>query len=136
MHDVGSSLSYGVLYWGYSTTRETAFKAQKRCIRSICGIHQTNSCKPHFINLHIRGIILVKSNISSYVTLKTSRLQNTLCNKTSRIAVYSNSIFCMSIKIYNKLPQKLNSIAIFKRKLKDFLIQKAYYSVKEFLEEK
>lgn len=32
---VGSTLSFGILYWGYSTDKEIAFKAQKKCIRSL-----------------------------------------------------------------------------------------------------
>lgn len=145
---VGSTLSYGVLYWGYSTDKEIAFKAQKKCIRSICGLRQTDSCKQHFISLKILTLpslfiylasILVKSNITSYDTLTSSRLKNTLRNKTSHTRAYRNSVFCMSIKIYNKLPidiKNINSIIVFKRKLKDMLIKKAYYSIAEFLEEK
>jgi len=44
----------------------------------------------------------------------------------------------MPSTVYNKLPKNLREIQVestFKRALKEFLIDKAYYSVAEYLEE-
>ena len=49
-----------------------------------------------------------------------------------------NSLYVMGPRIYNKIPLIIKEAAsdhIFTQKLKAFLILKAYYSVREFLEE-
>ncbi|XP_072934947.1 uncharacterized protein [Epargyreus clarus] len=68
---VATTLRYGVMFWGNSTNRELAFKAQRRCIRAMCNLKQRDSCKPHFKKLHILTLpslyifecaVFVKSN--------------------------------------------------------------------------
>ncbi|KAJ8707726.1 hypothetical protein PYW07_011403 [Mythimna separata] len=41
---VASILRYGIIFWGNSTNRETAFKAQKRSIRAMFKLQVTDSC--------------------------------------------------------------------------------------------
>lgn len=48
---VASALRYGVIFWGNSTNKEVVFKMQKKCIRSMCGIKQTDSCVPFFFQI-------------------------------------------------------------------------------------
>lgn len=142
---VGSTLRYGVLFWANSTNKELAFKAQKKCIRSICTLKQTDSCKKHFQELKLltlpsiyiyEAALLVKRNIDKYETLNLKRHKSTLRAPICKTSMYSKSLFNMRIKIYNKLPQTIKdtcSFHIFKNKLKEFLIKKAYYTIEEFI---
>lgn len=144
---VGSTLRYGVLFWANSTNKEMAFKAQKKCIRSICTLKQTDSCKKHFQELKLltlpsiyiyEAALLVKRNIDKYDTLNLKRHKSTLRAPVCKTAMYSKSLFNMRIKIYNKLPQSIKDICsfnIFKNNLKEFLINKAYYNIGEFIDD-
>ncbi|KAF9822913.1 hypothetical protein SFRURICE_010442 [Spodoptera frugiperda] len=40
-------LRYGVIFWGNSTDKDVAFKAQKRCIRSMFQLDTTDTCSPY-----------------------------------------------------------------------------------------
>ena len=43
---VVSVLSYGLIIWGNSVDVQIVIKAQKKCIRAMCGAHFLDSCKP------------------------------------------------------------------------------------------
>lgn len=145
---VSTTLRYGIIFWGNSTNREMAFKAQKQCLRAICLLKPTESCKPFFVGLKILTLpslyiheisIFVKENQSKFEKLKTRRHQNTLKSKKHNTALFSKSCLGMGPKIYNNLPKTLKSmtnINHFKSQLKKFLIEKAYYSINEFLDDK
>lgn len=145
---VGSTLKYGILFWGNSTNKEFAFKAQKKCIRSICGLKQTDSCRAEFRRLKLLTLAsmyileaasITKRDISNYESMISTRHRNELKLPKSRTVKFKSSVFCMSVKIYNKLPDSIKSIqtlASFKYKLKAFLIQKVYYTINEYLNDK
>lgn len=49
-----------------------------------------------------------------------------------------NIAYNMAPKIYNRLPKNINSIQIyniFKRKLNDWLLEKCFYSINDFLQQ-
>lgn len=105
---VGSMLRYGLLYWGCSADRETAFKAQKKCIRAMSGLNPTDSCRPHFESFKILTLpslfiydvsIFVRNNIGEYENLKSVSHNTRLCNPKSHTAVYVNSIFGVGVKM-------------------------------------
>ena len=55
-----------------------------------------------------------------------------------RLTLYEGEAHYSGIKLYNNLPghlKNMNSITTFKKSLKCHLIDKAYYSVGEFLDE-
>jgi hypothetical protein len=65
----------------------------------------------------------------SYVPYNTSSCQ--FC----RIIILRNGVANLGIKLYNKLPKKLEEIQEFKGKLKYFLLQHIFNSVDEYLSE-
>lgn len=148
-------LSYGVMLWGNSTDSQTIFILQKKLIRIIANIEQTDSCKPHFQKLNILTLpclyILelckfVRKHQNYYTSCQDTQKRynfrhnkNKLNKPQSRIKMHSTSPLIMSIQIYNKLPNEIRQetkISIFINKLKRFLVLKAYYTVKEFLDDK
>lgn len=145
---VSTTLRYGIIFWGNSTNREMAFKAQKQCLRAICLLKTTESCKPFFISLKVLTLpslyiyeisIFVKENLSKFEKLNTRRHQSTLKSKKHNTALFSKSCLGMGPKIYNKLPKTLKSMTNFnhfKSQIKKFLIEKAYYSINEFLDDR
>lgn len=144
---ITSTLRYGVIFWGNSTDRELVFKAQKKCLRSVCGLKPTQSCKPYFIELKILTFpclyvfeiaLYVKSNISQFSVFNSIRQQHKIVNKRSKTALCAKSVFGMAPKIYNKLPQSIRATEgqEFKKLLLEFLTRNAFYSVKEYLDYK
>jgi hypothetical protein len=144
-------LSYGVTLWGNSTNVQELFLLQKKCIRIITHIKQTDSCKTHFQNLQIltlpsmyvfESCKFVRNHPKLYSTVGDeprryeSRFKNNLVQTTSKLKLHSNGPYAMSIRIYNKLPPQIkneHNIKVFTRTLKKYLIEKAYYSVRDYI---
>lgn len=150
---VASTLRYGIIYWGNSVNKEYVFKAQKRCIRAMCGLQSTDSCQPLFKSLKILTLpslyiyevnIFVKTNMHLYeIAFKSQyrklRDKNKLELKVpfAGTALMRKSFFCMAQRIFNKLPcsiKKLNLVN-FKRKLCTILIQKCYYCLSDYFDD-
>lgn len=146
---VSSTLRYGLIFWGNSTWRECVFKAQKKCIRAIVNIPSYESCKPYFKQFKILTfpalyiyeiMIFIKTNPDMFNNyLKCNRHITKLSSITSKTALLRKSVFSMASKIHNKIPSTIRNIqnmTEFKNELKNFLIDKCYYSVQDFLSEK
>lgn len=143
---VASTLRYGIIFWGNSTHKEMAFKAQKRCIRAICKLKQTDSCVPHFKKYNVLTLpslyifetaVFVRSNLNLFNKLKSKR-DTKLCAPVRSTTLFSKSIFGMAPKIYNKLPKCIRNIDnthLYKLTLRKLLIGKCYYSLQEFLDD-
>lgn len=142
---VASALRYGVIFWGNSSHKEFAFKAQKRCIRSIFKISKLESCKPLFINYKLltlpciyiyETVSFVKANLDLFENLRSDRCQYNLCALPHKTAWFGKSICGMATTIFNKLPKhvkQIQNINIFKSEIKKLLIDKAYYNISEYL---
>lgn len=154
-----SVMRYGIEIWGNSTKDKIIFKIQKRAIRIILGLKQDKStyikphCKPHFIkhkiltfySLYIyQSVIHIKKNIHNQTTNSNIHSHNTrqandiYTTFHKRTLTQHNSNYINS-KLYNKLPatlKNITSITCFKNKLKEFLSNKAYYSIEEYLIDK
>lgn len=146
--------SYGIILWGNSTDAPSLFTLQKKLIRIITNIEQTDSCKPYFqkhkiltlISIYILELCkLVRNYPDSYETREKIQTKYSLRHKnrlnlpTSRLKLHSSSPYAMSIKIYNKLPENIkqeNKTNLFLKKLKQFLITKSYYTIEEYLTDK
>lgn len=147
-------LSYGITLWGNSTDAPTLFTMQKKLIRIIVNIEPTDSCRPHFQKLNILTlpglyIFEVCKFVHKHPEFYTKRRDipvtyslrhgDKLMLPDSYIKLHSSSPFAMSVKIYNKLPilfkQELNE-KTFLKLLKQLLLQKSYYSVNEYLDDK
>lgn len=115
---VESHLRYGVIFWGNSTDRDIAFKAQKRCLRSMFKLKSTDSCVPYFKQYKILTLpciyifevaMFVKQNPSRFQRLadvcpRNRRDNSKLCIVSCQTSLKRNSIYCMAPIIYNKLP--------------------------------
>ncbi|KAI5642242.1 reverse transcriptase (RNA-dependent DNA polymerase) domain-containing protein [Phthorimaea operculella] len=148
-----SWLRYGIILWGNSTNVHELFVMQKKCIRIIFRVKNRQSCRPYFKNnkiltLHSLFILelatFVRKNINRF-TLKSSyithnlRFKNNLKLPTTTMTLYHKSTYFTGIKIYNKIPETIKSEPkdhIFIQKLKSYLINKCYYSLNDFLNEK
>lgn len=150
---VGSALRYGIIVWGNSSDLKKAFIIQKRCIRSIFGLDQLDSCEPYFRQyklltlpcLYIMEMCLFahkhkdlfRSN--SEVSTRTLRNQyrNKLYNPAGRLELVSKNSFFMCIRIYNKLPEAFTVMKMnkFRITLKTWLAERCFYEVKKFFDE-
>lgn len=142
---VSSTLRYAVIYWGNATNRDLVFKAQKRCIRAIAGIRVPDSCEPHFKEFKIMTFpaiyiyevaVFIKTNENLFDKLKSRRYMLKISNVPHKTALFNKSFFGMASKIYNKIPIDILStkeFPVFKNKLRKFLINKAYYTIQDFL---
>lgn len=141
---VTSTLRYGIIFWGNSTDRENVFKAQKRCLRSICKLRKTDSCKEYYKKLKILTFpclyiyevsVFIRNNYKDFDKINNRRHNNLLKAMPRKTAVFSRSILGMGPKIFNKLPKALRDIENlfhFKRELNKFLLERNYYNLNEF----
>jgi hypothetical protein len=150
-HSYFSSLmSYGILVWGISCHSKQIFKLQKKAVRIIAKAPPRTPCKPIFQKLklltlydqYILEIVFwVYNNLSIFMEGHTDHVYNTrhknLIKPTShRLTQYENSPQYIGPKLFNKIPNNLKNIsspAKFKKKLKDWLLSKTFYSLDEFL---
>lgn len=147
-----SLLRYGLVFWGNSTNFLSVFKAQKRCIRSIFGLQTTDSCKPKLIehkiltlpSLYILEVAsFVKSNPQLFPRLseavqRNRRDKGRLQLQPAKKKLLLKSIICMGPIIFNKIPKILREMQThaFKNILKKILMDKCYYTINEFIEDK
>jgi hypothetical protein len=147
---VASTLRYGIIFWGNSLNREAVFKAQKRCIRAMRGLHQTDSCVSHFKEMKLltmpslyifEAVMFIKNNPALFKKIDATgrplrqRRREDLCTFVAKTALMRKSVYSVAIKIYNKLPSelKLTPIPVLKRKLMTLLLSKCYYSISTYL---
>lgn len=148
---VSSTLRYGLILWGNSVDAQRAFVLQKKCIRSICGAHYLDSCKPLFKKLNILPlpclyIFEIGNFVHKYDGLfkknkdyqHRGRRGERLCIPPQRLALCSRNSYCMAVRIYNKIPDNFKKLTFveFRSKLQNFLMNKLYYTVNEFLNDK
>lgn len=153
---VASLLRYGIIFWGNCSEKDRIFRAQKRCLRSMTGLKSTESCQPVFKSLKILTLpSLYILEVAVFVTLNKhlftsmvdirqrtipmrSQYKNKLHIGGHKTALLKNNILSMGPLIYNKLPENLKelSINLFKKQLTKILLEKCYYTIKEFLEDK
>lgn len=151
---VASILRFGLIFWGNCSLREQVFKAQKRCLRAMCNLTVTDSCVPMFKSLKILTFpslyileiaIFVKSNMHLFNKVSDIRnrpirtqYKNMVNVDSYDTALLKKSVLCMGPIIFNKIPDKIKTqtTRVFKKKMTDLLINKCYYTVCEFLNDK
>ena len=147
---VHSIITYGLIFWGNSSHSISIFKIQKRNIRIITQSHHRASCCDLFKNLNILPLqsqyilSLVKfvvGNLDEFLTNSDIHSLNTrqkshLHLPPTRMTKYQKGVHYMGIKIYNKLPPKIQSLAnnkkLFYKTLKTFLLLGSFYTLEEF----
>lgn len=145
---VHSRIRYGIIFWGNSTDTNRIFVLQKRCIRSILNLKQTDTCKHIFakrniltlVSLYIyESIIFLTENKSLFLCHErehehdTRNKQNLNSDKTNFTYIQKN-VCHMLIKIYNKCPMEIRNLPLHTLKitLKKILSKKAYYTLNDY----
>ena len=155
--NVYSHLRYGIIFWGNSPRSIQTFRIQKRIIRIICKSPIRASCRPLFCKLQIltlpciyiyETVLFVRQNLENnqnkFITNQEIHDYNTRCRnhihqQKSSTTLFQNSTYNSGTKLYNLLPnyiKEVTSYNIFKTKLVQFLLDKRYYSVSEYLTDK
>lgn len=145
---VTSTLRYGVIFWGNCTKRDAIFRAQKKCVRSVCHLRPMESCRPYFAKLKILPFpclyvfemaMFVRKNLHMFKLAMSKRLKSRICVPRHKTALFKKSVLGMGPKIYNHLPKSIrecNNLTIYRRKLYNFLLAKCYYNLKIFFKDK
>lgn len=145
---VTSTLRYGIIFWGMSTNNLLVFRAQKRCIRSMFRLTQSDSCVPYFKKLKILPLpclfiyelsIFVFQNKDLFSERISTRQKGRLQTPSNRTILMNKSVCVMSVIIFNKIPKNIRDIdelTLFKKELLTFLNEKVYYDVKDFLNDR
>lgn len=150
---VYSRLLYGIEFWGASSFADKVFRSQKKIIRCLAGIGKTDSCVPYFKRLKLLTVpsifiyeicIFVFRNRETFLTNNfnheyDTRNQNQFLTKKNRLSKSKLFVLNLGPKMYNELNQEITgcvTLSMFKRKLKEFLIEKCYYNFNTFLEER
>lgn len=148
---VDSRLRYGLCLWGNSTNMSKVFIAQKIILRCIARISQRESCRHYFKEFGILPLpslfilemcIYVYNNKKMFIPIENLHQYNTrqvgeLLISFCRLKVSSNAPNYLGPKLFNKLPHHIKeatNINIFKRRLKNFLLERCFYSLNEFFE--
>jgi hypothetical protein len=142
-----STLTYGIDMWGQAADRQRIFILQKRVIRIMARVPWDTPARNIFRELKIvtfPGLYIlevakvVRRNLNQFKQRShNSRNRNDLLPNRHRLKKSEQCIWYIGPKIYNKLPKDIKkpdmSENIFISKLKEHLIDKAFYSVDEFL---
>ena len=149
-----SLMKYGIILWGASSQAQSIFILQKKAIRIILNLNSHKkynaSCRSRFRELGLLTLpslyilqitLFLKSNpayiqhntdIHSHNTRQKNHAHLPPCH-TSRLLKGCLSKGC---EIYNKLPEDIRSEGStnkLKRKLRDYLVEKEFYSLNDFL---
>lgn len=145
---VSCNLRYGLIFWGNSVDKERAFIAQKRCVRAIFNLQKTDSCEPYFKEMNVLTLpclyifevaVFVKNNNNLFKYRMRIRHQDKLDIVPSKTHFLHKSIFCSAPRIFNNIPRPIRAITemkAFKKKLHELLVNKCYYSMKDFFDDK
>lgn len=143
-----SVAKYGIQFWGAAVDANRVFLLQKRAIRALYQLQQIDSCREWFISggiltLPSEYILTVTSviheNVSKYDKNCETHSYNTrhkedLKTPYHRLQLTQRTTDFWGTKIYNRLPKNFKDlpVKIFKQKLKNMLLESAFYSIDEF----
>lgn len=146
---VASRLHYGILLWGSSVGTKAVFAVQKRILRCMLGVPQRISCRGKFRHLGIltvTGIFLYETSKFMFLNKQNiekvgdrhdypTRFGNSLRAPLCRLNLTKKSPGSLGVCVFNKLPlhiRESRNFGAFKNCLKQFLIEKEFYSTEEF----
>lgn len=147
-----SIMNYGLLAWGSSAHALKLFKLQKKAVRLIAKVSHRSHCKEWFkfhkiLTLTCSYILelacWVKINWKTFEhRLPThnygTRQRHLIQPIHHRLQILHRSPQYMAPKVYNKLRPEFKNLVCpikFRKYLKSWLIEKAFYSLDEFFEE-
>lgn len=147
-----SLMSYGIILWGSAAEVESIFILQKRAVRAIYKMSPRDSLREMFKNIKIltlpslyifENILYVKKNINIFskksdVHTVNTRNKDKLSVPVLRLQKSSKSFIGNSVKFYNKIPNSITCLNYhkFKKHIKNILIQKAYYKIEDYVQDK
>lgn len=148
---VHSLFSYGITFWGTNAQNiQAIFKLQKRAVRIMTKSSKRAHCIDLFRTMEIltvpceyifQTVILIKKHIDQYTPNRSihehwTRSSHLLhLNRKNKVKT-QNSMSYNGIKLYNRLPQEIkdvNEIHAFRKALTKYLVNKSYYTVKDYL---
>lgn len=146
---VASLLRYGLILWGNGVKANNVFVAQKKCLRAIFNLPPWAPCAPIFreyklLTLPCLYIFEMCKFVKAYPDLFakfedvykfSGRHKNKLAHPRARTALYSRNCYAMATVVFNKLPAALRELNgnLFNRKLFSLLVDKCFYSIKDYL---
>lgn len=146
-----SALNFGVLFWGDSPESVRIFRKQKNALRVLCGVNGRQSCRALFPregiltlpSIFILACILHVFDHQAMIERNGCHHEYETRNRDyfkipyHRVKAAQVSVNHLAIKLYNKLPSNLKTLKReeMKRRLRVMLIEKAYYSTREFLDD-
>lgn len=146
-----SRMGYNIVVWGTSTHASRIFIIQKRAIRLIYDLDIRTSCRGAFksngiltlaciyllkilIFIHARkDLFTLQADLHGYYTRNRQHIRTA----THFHRYYEKSVEYAGIQLYNLLPDSLKIIKeaeMFKKRLKNLLAEKAFYTVSEYVE--
>lgn len=145
-----SHLSMNIVTWGSGRNINRVLISQKRLVRLIFGLKPLDSCRDVFKKYKILTVIsifilkcgcFVQRNIQKFCKLGDTHSYKTRHNNTLTVPLHATNFYKQSpnynfITLYNKLPSYLKTeknLNKFKTATKNYLIEKCYYNVQEFL---
>jgi hypothetical protein len=114
-------MRYGIVFWGNSSEAKKIFLLQTKTIRIMMGMRHRESCRPAFTKLNILTLasqyisflmIFMINNLEHFafnysIYKRSTRHGRNLHFPQSHLAVRQKGVHCMSIKIFNSLPDYL-----------------------------
>lgn len=147
---IQSKLRYGIIFWANSVAVDRILILQKKCLRSMFKMKQTDSCKPIFVKYQIltiislyvyESVLFVVENKCLFANSKREHEYDTR-NKTDlktlnkpKFTYIQKNVHWSVIQIYNKLPGPFRNLPKneLKKKLKSYLLHRPYYHIEDFL---
>lgn len=145
-----SLMSYAMLVWGHAASATRIFCLQRRAIRIVCGLGYRDCCRQAFIESKIltfpclyvyKCLLYVKKHETTFVKYCDVHNYDTRNNQLfvsdfHRLKKGHGNCRYQGIKMYNKIPLHIRSLpfAKFENKIKQILLDNAFYSVSEYLD--
>ena len=143
-------MTYGLLIWGGAAAWHEIFGLQRKAIRIVDKLQYREDCRCSFVRLRVltfpslyilECVLYVRQNLHRFTSHEEvhdhhTRFKDQLKPDFYRLSRCQRSTNCMSIKFYNKLPQSVCRLPLtkFRSVVKNYLIEKAFYSYGEFLD--
>lgn len=148
-----SHIAYNILLWGATSEIQRIFVGQKRILRLIFNLERLETCKEIFRKNNIltvpcvyiyKCLLFVRENFHCFEKTSHGHAYATrhgalsLAYPKHKTTLFERSPRYMCVKIFNSLPQGLKLMHNknnFKINVKKYLINKAFYSVRDFMSE-
>jgi hypothetical protein len=143
-------MSYGIIFWGNSQASAEIFKVQKRILRILSNKTRYDSCRTLFKKLQILtlpsqyiysllGFVVKNKNLftlNSEIHNMHTRTRNNLHLRLVSLTMTQRGVLYSGSRLFNSLPTRIkclsNDVKIFKRKLRNFLLQHTLYNLDEY----